>query len=301
MKIVAGLGSVEDFAGYVQAGADELFCGVMPLEWLEKYGVISPLNRREVLLCPSQIASMSDMRLLARLAGEARIPVAVAFNSTCYAPEQYPLMERLIRTLMDMGFTRFILADPALMLNLRARGCQCQIHLSGEYGEFSRASLDMLAELDITRYIFHRKVGPDEMAACVAAFPGREYEAFVLNERCYYTGAMCHSLHCDELPPLCRVSCVVGGVEGSAQLRERERDAPNPDALGASGCGLCALSTLQRAGITHLKLVGRGNHPGRMERDIRALRAALSRLGDEAAMKRTLFPDGCPKTCYYAL
>ena len=48
MKITAGLGSVDDYPMYVEAGADECFCGYVPFAWAEKYGVLNPLNRREV-------------------------------------------------------------------------------------------------------------------------------------------------------------------------------------------------------------------------------------------------------------
>ena len=75
---------------------------------------------------------------------------------------------------------------------------------------------------------------------------------------------------------------------------------------GETGCGMCALYQLREAGITHLKLVGRGNYTDFMEKDIRNLRTALNIL--EATdtqqefiqqMKNTLFPDGCSRNCYY--
>ena len=75
---------------------------------------------------------------------------------------------------------------------------------------------------------------------------------------------------------------------------------------GATGCGLCALYQLQRAGITHLKLVGRGNYTDFMERDIRNLRKALKILEQcdseemyQKIMKQTLFSKGCSGNCYY--
>ena len=331
MKIVAGLGSLECFDAYAEAGADEVFCGFAPFEWLEKYGVMAPVNRREALLYPVQIASMTDMRLLARRCAQTGIPASVAVNSVGYPPSLYPALIRLLRALADLGFERFILAEPALILRAREEKLHIQIHLSGEFGEYSRPALRMLGGELISRLIFHRKVTPEEMAACAREMPGREYEAFVLNERCIYTGAMCASLHADELPPLCRVpgkiadvretnkasfgGCLPSNAERFAEDRERiqaslggllpsqvekttaER-APvcDEEALGAGGCGICALDVLERAGITHLKLVGRGNRPERMVRDIRALRKALA---DRSKAKETLFPDGCPGTCYY--
>ena len=49
MKIVAGLGSIDEYIKFAEAGADEFFCGYVPYSWSKKYGTVLPLNRREVL------------------------------------------------------------------------------------------------------------------------------------------------------------------------------------------------------------------------------------------------------------
>ena len=142
-----------------------------------------------------------------------------------------------------------------------------------------------------------------------------EFEAFVLNELCQFTGAFCNSLHCDEMGYLCRVPYVPGKKKaGKTELAlevltdEIEEDILDvPDYIcGETGCGLCALYQLQRAGITHLKLVGRGNYVNYMENDIRNLKQALEILDcakNEAdfinKMKAKLFEKGCSGNCYY--
>ena len=75
---------------------------------------------------------------------------------------------------------------------------------------------------------------------------------------------------------------------------------------GSTGCGLCALYRMKQVGITHLKLVGRGNYTDFMEKDIRQLRKALdileksdNELQYQREMKASLFPDGCSQNCYY--
>ena len=46
MKIVAGLGSADEYIRFCKAGADEFFAGYVPYEWNKKYGTVLPLNRR---------------------------------------------------------------------------------------------------------------------------------------------------------------------------------------------------------------------------------------------------------------
>lgn len=160
---------------------------------------------------------------------------------------------------------------------------------------------------------------------------GLEFEAFALNELCQFTGAFCNSLHCDEMGYLCHVpyqlTCMKNAQGGNdyitcSKAASAREDIPGQETspvetyaeddvgylLGESGCGLCALYRLEKAGITHLKLVGRGNYTDFMEKDIRNLRKTLDILEASKtekdyinSAKKTLFPHGCSGNCYYRL
>ncbi|MDD3165741.1 MAG: U32 family peptidase [Oscillospiraceae bacterium] len=307
MKLTAGLGSVQDYPQLCEAGADELFCGYVPPEWIARYGVTVPENRREVLAYPVQIGSLGDMEILAGMVRRLRRPVRVTFNALYYLPEQYPLLARQMADLDRLGFHDFIVADPALLLYLRKK--PYRFHLSGECADYNRYSMSLVQTLGVTRCIFHRKMPIADMAACIRAGGAAEYEAFLLNERCHYTGAFCSSLHCDALPPFCRVPYRLGFLsEHAAPPQTRAPSARADDCVGSSGCGLCALWQLRATGITHLKIVGRGNSPDAMTRDLRAARRALSILADSpseaafrTALRASLFSGGCSGACYYPL
>ena len=335
MKITAGLGSVEEYERFVYAGADEFFCGYVPYEWSERYGTVMPLNRREVLSYNVQIGSFSEMEILAKMMKTYGRPVHLTFNSLYYLPEQYPEIAETINRCMEIGFRSYIIADPALILYLRQNHINCEIHLSGETAEVNRGMVDFFRKMQLKRVIFHRKNTIEDMRSIIAhqrrkETPGHklEFEAFALNERCQFTGAYCNSLHCDEMGYLCRVPYRLGAMntrkvqestkldkyqeEISATAASDESDKPEDcqdDAgylCGETGCGLCALYQLQEAGITHLKLVGRGNYTDFMEKDIRNLRRALSILEVSGSndtyrqnLKKELFPYGCSKNCYY--
>lgn len=156
--------------------------------------------------------------------------------------------------------------------------------------------------------------------------PAIEYEAFILNERCHYTGAFCSSLHCDEMIHLCEMPFNIGKVdELSYDFPECDKrfeeyyehayevdknmgnSAENEYKLGFTGCGLCSLKKLQMAGITHLKVVGRGNSIKNIEKDVISLKRALSMIEDtedckayENRIKNELFKGRCSEKCYYS-
>ena len=135
MKITAGLGSIDEYERFVQAGADEFFCGYVPFSWAEKYGTVMPLNRREVLCYNVQLGAYSELEILSHMVKKYKKPVHLTFNSLYYLSKQYPEIGDIIEQCMKLGFRSYIIADPALFAYLKKRGISCEIHLSGETGE----------------------------------------------------------------------------------------------------------------------------------------------------------------------
>jgi putative protease len=266
-------------------------------------------------------------------------PVHLAFNSLYYRPEQYEEIAQIIQQCRSIGFDSYILADPALLVYLRKEKIDCEVHLSGDLGTVNSAMTEVFAKEYPKRIIFQRKNTISEMRAVIRHITAQkeaarkewtyptEFEAFALNELCQFSGAFCNSLHCDEMGYLCRVPYWKKPMSLSeSKLEKQEKNRPgenisisewdsaselmNPVSedgylCGATGCGLCTLKQLSDAGITHLKLVGRGNYTDFMERDIRNLRRTLEILEDSSteeeyirAMKAELFPNGCSHMCY---
>lgn len=114
MKITAGLGSIDEYERFVQAGADEFFCGYVPFSWAEKYGTVMPLNRREVLCCNVQLGAYSELEILSQMVKKYKKPVHLTFNSLYYLPKQYLEIGDIIEKCMEIGFRSYIIADPAL-------------------------------------------------------------------------------------------------------------------------------------------------------------------------------------------
>ena len=144
MKIVSGLGCIDDYIRLVKAGADEVFCGYVPYEWNKKYGSLFPLNRREVLYYNIQINSLEDMKILKKMVDIYKVPVSIAFNYLYYIEEQYEEIANIIEDLISIGFNEFIIADIALILYLQEKGIKCVIHLSGECSEINSLAIDFL-------------------------------------------------------------------------------------------------------------------------------------------------------------
>lgn len=94
MKITVGLGSIDEYERFVQAGADEFFCGYVPFSWAEKYGTVMPLNRREVLCYNVQLGAYSELEILSRMvknikAGASHLQFSVLSSGTVPGDRRY--------------------------------------------------------------------------------------------------------------------------------------------------------------------------------------------------------------------
>lgn len=228
IKTTAGIGAVDDYVSVVKMGADEVFCGFVPLEWNKKFGNMQPLNRREVLFYHVQIGSYNEMNILKKMQEKYRVPVAITFNALYYTEQQIECILSIMKKLMEIGFKDFIVCDVALMLAMKKEHLACNLHISGEIGEWNRHTLKMFLEImsegqnhllhenekkeefpQIKRIIFHRKNTLKDMESIIKygkeLCSDIEYEAFFMNEMCHFTGGFCNSLHCDEMVHICQM------------------------------------------------------------------------------------------------
>lgn len=313
MKIVAGLGSIDDYEAFCKAGADEVFIGYVPGDYYIEHLKDEPINRREVMFYNVQVGSESELLILKSMEKEYGVPVTVTLNSLSYV--NYNEIEAYVFKLMKLGFCSFIVADEGLVTRL-SKIPDIKIHISGEFGEMNHLVLDSL-HANPARVIFPRQTSLAEMTSVIKHVRNHgheakemEFEAFVLNEKCHFTGAYCNSYHCDELCHMCHLPYrLMKGSTPVLDSRSKDEDiyaGSSGDELGAGGCGICSLAKLKEAGVTHLKIVSRGNDGELTVRDIRSLKRALDILEESfseeefvAKVMAEQFPAGCSHNCYY--
>jgi len=338
LKIVVGLGSIDDYEAYAEAGADEMFCGYVPAEYCHRFGRQYPVNRREVIYYNVQIGSESELLILGKMIEKIKVPVTIAFNALQYGVDERAYIAKTVEKCIKIGFTNYIVAEPEL-IDMLSKIEGCRITISGELGEFNEGVLAHVCNEHAARVIFPRQTTIEEMKKLIKvqkdAFYSMEYEAFALNEKCHFTGAYCNSVHCDELCHSCKVPYRFAGVDdeivdinacdeaddsacncadGSAcnsacnsaddSTCDSEIDS-EMDLPGSTGCALCRLWAMREAGVTHLKLVSRGKSAENTIEDIMVLRKAIDILETSESeadfiesIMIKIFPNGCSGNCY---
>ena len=326
MKIVTPLRCIENYERLVEAGADEFFCGYNSHSWLEQYANIVPMNRREYLLT-ANICSLEEMKILGALVRKYHKPVKITLNSLYYLREQYDEIVKVINQLAEYGFDTFIISDLALIMYLHDNHVNCKIHLSGETAEVNSLMIDMIKDYNVTRFVFHRKNSVEDIRSCIANCSDKnmEFEAFMLNELCPYTGAFCNSWHCDEMAHICKLpfriekfnpemKCFtdveknmrVFNRASKINFRNISERGEEDYRFGATGCGVCKILELEKAGVGFVKVVGRDKDLELIEKDIRMLREFLDSTPDfdnsadfSRYIKSVVNMGHCNKFCYY--
>lgn len=332
MKIVVGMGFVDEYIDYVMAGADEVFIGYISEEWSRKYSDLMPANRREVYYYNVQLGSYSEMMILSEMVKVYKVPVTITFNALSYTRVQIQDIIKMVDKCYNLGFCKYIVADYELFIGLvswkNEYNKDISIHISGEYSELNHVLVEKLFREGADRIIFPRQTSLGEMKKMICQFNendnieninknagnSMEFEAFVMNEKCHFTGAYCNSLHCDEMCHMCKVDYVFVKDDENTSVNEMSMNGiEEAEAIvGNSGCGLCALWKLRDAKVEYLKIVGRGGNTENTIKEISSVKKALEILKKSNSeneyikeMKKHIFGLGetktnmCSGNCYY--
>lgn len=297
MRIVAPVSAVAEVETLAAAGADEFYCGLVPREWVERFGNAG-VNRRIF----GNLASYDDLAAVIRLAHAAAGRVSLVLNAPHYAGAQMPALLDLAARFAGLGGDALIVGDIGLLGLLAEREPAIRLHVSSLLSCRNAEAAALYRDLGAQRVVLPRDVTPEEIAAMIAATPDLEFEAFILNDGCVFEEGQCHTIH---LParlggPICidDYRTVHSRIDG-ATLTESEAAAlaANDDkhrewlwyrfSCGFSvtdqgfpygPCGLCAMPLLATSGLAAVKIAGREAATVRKVRSVEMVRMVRDRL-----------------------
>ncbi|MBN2053547.1 U32 family peptidase [bacterium] len=192
LKILAPVNCAAEVKKIVQAGAEELYCGVMPHVWRERYSNVASMNRREWKV--SNIADLDEFRRVIEMSHEVGARVYMTMNAL-YTEGQYGMVLETIERAMVMGVDAFIVADIGLLVTLRERGLRPELHMSTGGTTFNTATARFYRSLGVTRIIVPRHITIAEAADLAARDPDLHFELFGLNRGCKNIDGFCTFHH----------------------------------------------------------------------------------------------------------
>ena len=311
ISILSPVSRVEEVEEVIAAGADELYCGVLPDDWREQYTVSASINRRQednpLPGTGPHFRSFEELAESVKRAHARAVPVYLTVNEHYYAHHQYPHLFSYIERALEAGVDALIVGDVALMVTLRERNIPLAMHISTAGTAFNAETVRFYQELGASRIILPRHLTLEEITALAADVPDVEIEVFILNSRCANVDGFCTFQHgladlfTDEQTKrsylnACMLPYTIG-VYGDRvkQLDEDTRDSISWERqsiwsalhIDDRPCGACALYELSRAGIHGVKIVGRENSRSKKLKDVTFIRSVRTMLAEQDVSRET--------------
>lgn len=193
MRILSPISKREEVIPVIEAGADELYCGIIPSEWAVKYGAFDTLNRREGY--KANFSRYEDLKNAIALSHLKKVPIFVTLNGL-YSEEQYPLLRDIVIRLKEMGADGLIIADVSFLLLLREMKIFKEIHMGTGGTTFNARSVDFYKELGVSRVILPRHLTVAEIKDISGGNKAKiDLEVFILNTLCANVDGFCTFYH----------------------------------------------------------------------------------------------------------
>ena len=259
MKLISPIDQRSEAETLLRAGADELYGGYVPSEWQKRFGLLASINQRT--FAGAQIDSFSDLQEIVARCREHQREFALTLNSPFYSDQQVALLVDYVGEALSAGVSSVILADLGLLRVLKAEFPQLLYHASTLAHLGNSAAIEFYRQQGIERVVLPRHLNVAEMGEIVRKVEGINFDAFLLVGKCPNTEGFCsfHHASADKTWP-CEIEyCIEPVGESSPQLQQaiaKQQSWAQTDRR--HGCGLCAIPGLLAAGISGLKLVGRG-------------------------------------------
>ena len=301
MNIVAPISRVDEIEALAIAGANELYCGIVPNQWVGSFKAPTA-NRR----FSGNLRTYDDLQRAVVSAHANKCHISLVLNAQHYNGEQIEAALELGKRFRDLGGDALIVCDMGLIDAVTAAVPDFPIHVSSVASCRNTEAAKAYRNLGAKRIILPRDISLAEAARIVKAVPDVEFEVFVLNDGCVFEEGSCHTIH---LPgqlggPICldnytydyrrRDGTKLEDYE-ILRINENDRDykqwlwyrfscgfSVTQEGLPYGPCGLCAIPYLLSAGIAAVKIAGR---EGPTERKVAGTKmvSAVLRRSEEGA------------------
>lgn len=295
MRLAAPAQNAGELSALRDAGAGEVYCGLLEPSWRERYGSHDSMNRRQGL---ANLQSRDALAALVRRAGQLSLPVFLTLNAR-YTPPQYPLVLDTARHFEAAGGTGLHVSDPGLATALREAGVGLRLSVSLLAVCTNRHTARLWASLGAGRIVFPRSLSPREMGLILAAVPGMEGEAMVMGDLCPLIDGLCRCYHGVGY----RADPSGGGARRTVPTFDTTFTALACDTWGlrpgGMPCAACRMPELAGGGVGVGKLGGRGTPLAHRLSMLRFLQECRRQPDTDGypALYRSCFGTECH--CYY--
>ena len=190
MKLTVPLDKVEETRPLIEAGADELFCGVYHSAWFSSSGIpnVKPTSG-------ASLKSFSEVKQVVRMADEYRIPVFLTVNANYLFENAWTIVCKDIAKAVDAGVSGFIVSTIPLVKEIKSRYPGKRVILSTMSNCFNVETVSVFNDLGVDRVVFPRDLSLGELECLCAGLREKSInlplEFFVQNLACRNVNGFC--------------------------------------------------------------------------------------------------------------
>ena len=254
-KILAPIKAYTGAVKVIQAGADEIYCGVRTpgLEDFELYRGAS-----------TDIPTYKEFNQVTKYAHSHNVKVLVTINQPFIIDSMEKLMGSHIRNCIDAGADSLIVGDLGMLQLVKEITGDTKICASTYLSATNREAVEFLRRAGFSRVVLERQV-PLEQIIDIVKSSDIEIEVFVHGSGCSNINVNCYFYHY-KFPAMDQGYLKIDGIKFPCALPYEVYDGsaehvklgtfPIIDAY--TFCSLCELPSLLRSGVYGLKIEGRG-------------------------------------------
>jgi putative protease len=285
-KILAPIKAYTGAVRVVDAGADEVYCGVMTpgLEEFELYRGAS-----------TEIPTYDEFHKVTEYAHSHGVKVFVTINQPFIIDSMEKTMAKHIRRCVEGGADSLIIGDLGMLQLVKEVTDDVGLCASTYLSATNREAAKFLKRAGFSRVVLERHV-PLEQIAEITRDVDIEVEAFVHGSGCSNINVNCYFYHY-KFPAMDQAYLGIDGIKFPCSLPYEVYDGDEEEYLGTypildayTFCSLCKLPALIQSGVYGLKIEGRGINEEYQASTTRLYREALDLLqrGDDEGFRRML-------------
>ncbi len=281
MAILAPLNNPEWLDAFIDAGADQFYCGFYDDDWFATLGSYTDLNRMSGFGREANSMSFDDLLPVIERIAKCGKKAYVPFNAPTYTTRSLECQAWYYQHLRNYGASGVIVSLPEQVRLAKEMRLDPVISTMGAVYNSMIASY--YEGLGVRRVILPRDLSLTEIESIVKETPSLEHEVFLMRNGCAFSDSYCLGMHghgrgalCHELKtgkkwlfPSPEESADIDDLEESL-LSEAFRETSDAycENFHKYACGLCALWRLSRLDISAYKIVGRSDAPDALCADI---------------------------------
>jgi putative protease len=206
LKITAPINKVTETKALIEAGADELYCGVYHDKWysIEGRPNAKPSSR-------SSLKSFAELQEIIKISGTYNIPVFITLNAAYNQKQSFELIKEDLKKAVDCNVSGFVVASIPLLREIRKISKDKPLILSTMANCFNSEAVSYYKDLGVSRIVLPRDLTISELANLRDELKAKKIdmplESFVLNLTCRNVNGYCR-YHGNKYHPASKVLSV---------------------------------------------------------------------------------------------